>query len=396
MAEMKTVLIGVTGGIAAYKAVGLVSDLIKLGFSVHVLMTKNATQFVSPLTFETISSNRVIINTFDRDFEWNVKHVALARKADVAAIVPATANLIGKMANGIADDMLTTTLLALRCPVIVAPAMNTSMYENPSVTRNLEKLKQDGIIIIEPDSGMLACGDVGKGRLADPSVILDKIVSMISHEKDMAGVKVLITAGPTRESIDPARFISNHSTGKMGYELARAAVQRGAKVTLVSGPSTLPIPSGIDLVPVVSAHDMFHAVKTKYSENDIIIKAAAVADYTPETYSEEKIKKHEDELTIKLRKTDDILKWLGEHKKRNQILCGFAMETSNLEENATEKLKQKKVDMIVANSISEEGAGFGYDTNVAMLLTSVGCIKLELMRKSDLSHIILDHLMKMR
>ena len=391
----KTVVLGVTGSIAAYKMANLASMLIKLNCDVHVLMTKNATNFINPITFETLTRNKCIVDTFDREFEFDVKHISLAQKADVFMIAPASANIIGKMANGIADDMLCTTVLAAECPKIVSPAMNTHMFDNRIVQDNMKKLEDYGFIIIPPDSGVLACRDVGRGKLPSENVLLEYILKEIQCEKDLVGKKILVTAGPTRESIDPVRYITNHSTGKMGYAIAKMAMRRGADVTLVSGPADLEPPMFMEFVPIESAEDMFREVTKRSDSCDIIIKAAAVADFTPETVSDEKIKKKEGGMTIPLKRTKDILKYLGEHKKEGQLLCGFAMETSNLVENARKKLDSKNVGMIAGNSLRDTGAGFGTDTNKITLVTRDGLTELPLISKEEVANVILDKLIEM-
>jgi phosphopantothenoylcysteine decarboxylase/phosphopantothenate--cysteine ligase len=390
MSDKKTVLLGVTGGIAAYKMANVASSLVKMGFNVHVIMTENATNFITPTTFETLTSNKCITDTFDRNFQFEVEHISLAKKADVVLIAPATANVIGKMANGIADDMLTTTLLACKCPKIVAPAMNTNMYENPIVRDNIAKLMMYGFKIIPADSGRLACGDTGKGKLPDESVLIEYIMRELCPKKDLMGKNILVTAGPTREALDPVRYITNHSTGKMGYAIARAAAFRGANVTLVSGPVNIDKPLFVNTVNVTSAKDMFNAVKDNYESQHIIIKAAAVADYTPSTVADNKIKKSDSDMSISLDRTDDILKFLGENKKDNQFICGFSMETENLIENSRGKLERKNADMIVANSLRTEGAGFGTDTNVVTLITKDSVKECELMSKNEVADMILD------
>lgn len=390
MSDKKTVLLGVTGGIAAYKMANVASSLVKMGFNVHVIMTENATNFITPTTFETLTSNKCITDTFDRNFQFEVEHISLAKKADVVLIAPATANVIGKMANGIADDMLTTTLLACKCPKIVAPAMNTNMYENPIVRDNIAKLMMYGFKIIPADSGRLACGDTGKGKLPDESVLIEYIMRELTPKKDLMGKNILVTAGPTREALDPVRYITNHSTGKMGYAIARAAAFRGANVTLISGPVNIDKPLFVNTVNVTSAKDMFNAVKDNYESQHIIIKAAAVADYTPSSVADNKIKKSDSDMSISLDRTDDILKFLGENKKDNQFICGFSMETENLIENSRGKLERKNADMIVANSLRTEGAGFGTDTNVVTLITKDSVKECELMSKNEVADMILD------
>ena len=394
MLRSKCVVIGVSGGIAAYKTANLVSDLVKHGVEVHVIMTKNATNFITPTTFEVLSGNKCIVDTFDRGFTFEVEHISLAKKADLILIAPATANIIAKLSAGIADDMLTTTVLAAKCPILVAPAMNTNMYEHITVRNNLEKLSAYGYEIIEAASGRLACGDVGKGKLADIEVLFDHIVKNIAYEKDLAGKNVLVTAGPTIEKIDPVRFISNHSSGKMGIELAKAAAYRGAKVRLILGKTALKRPEFVDIVDVVSAQDMYEAVKEFASDSDIIIKSAAVADYRPYDVADEKMKKSDGELSIRLERTTDILKYLGENKKDKQFLCGFSMETSNLIENSKLKLEKKNLDMIVANNLKEEGAGFAKDTNKVSIITKEDIIQTEVLSKKKVAHKILDEIIK--
>ena len=394
MLRSKCVVIGVSGGIAAYKTANLVSVLVKHGVEVHVIMTKNATNFITPTTFEVLSGNKCIVDTFDRGFTFEVEHISLAKKADLILIAPATANIIAKLSAGIADDMLTTTVLAAKCPILVAPAMNTNMYEHITVRNNLEKLSSYGYEIIEAASGRLACGDVGKGKLADIEVLFDHIVKNIAYEKDLAGKNVLVTAGPTIEKIDPVRFISNHSSGKMGIELAKAAAYRGAKVRLILGKTALKRPKFVDIVDVVSAQDMYEAVKEFASDSNIIIKSAAVADYRPYDVADEKMKKSDGELSIRLERTIDILKYLGENKKDNQFLCGFSMETSNLIENSKLKLEKKNLDMIVANNLKEEGAGFAKDTNKVSIITKEDIIQTEVLSKKKVAHKILDEIIK--
>lgn len=390
MLKGKTVLLGVTGGIAAYKIANLASALVKLHADVNVIMTQNATNFINPITFESLTGNKCIVDTFDRNFKFKVEHIALAELADVFMIAPASANVIGKIANGIADDMLTTTFMACKKKKILAPAMNTNMYENPIVQDNIKKLKDYGMEIIEPATGYLACGTTGSGKLPDEKILLEYILREVAYEKDLSGKTVLVTAGPTREAIDPVRFISNHSTGKMGYAIARAASLRGARVILVSGPVSIEPPLFAELLPVVSAEDMYNAVMKYKDDADIIIKSAAVADYTPVTISSEKIKKQDGDMRIELRRTKDILKELGQSRRENQFICGFAMETENLIENAFKKLESKNVDMIVANSLKTEGAGFGTDTNVVTLITKDGKTELPLMSKDEVAMKILD------
>ena len=399
MLKGKTVLLGVTGSIAAYKAADLASRLMKQHAQVHVIMTENAAKFISPITFETLTNRKCITDTFDRnypsDLPVEVEHIALAKKADLVIVAPATANIIAKMAYGIADDMLSTTLLACTCPVLVSPAMNTKMYEHPATQANLAVLRQRGVKIIEPSSGLLACGDEGKGKLPEPAVLVDHILAEIACPKDLAGKKILVTAGPTRESLDPVRFITNHSSGKMGYAIAHAAALRGADVTLVSGPVSLTPPLGVKLVPITSAHDLFCAVTAVSAEQDIIIKAAAVADYRPVSVSDEKIKKADNDLSLSLARTEDTLQYLGERKSEGQILCGFAMETSDLENKARAKLKKKNLDMIVANNVKVAGAGFGTDTNVVTFITKDSTQQLEIMSKENVAMKLLDRLLEM-
>ncbi len=395
MLRGKTVVLAVTGSIAAYKIANLASMLSKLHADIQVLMTENATKFIHPITFETLTGNKCLIDTFDRNFQYSVEHVALAKRADVVLVAPASANVIGKVANGIADDMLTTTIMACSCPKIISPAMNTNMYENSIVQENLAKLKSHGYLVIEPDVGLLACKDVGAGKLPSEEVLLDYIRREICFTKDFAGKKVLVTAGPTVEAIDPVRFISNHSTGKMGYAIAKTAMERGADVTLVSGPVNLPTPLFVKKIPVQSAEEMFQAVTAISAEQDIIIKAAAVADYTPEIVAEEKIKKMDGSSNIKLKRTKDILGYLGEHKMASQILCGFSMETENLIENSKKKLEKKNLDMIAANNLKVEGAGFGVDTNVVTLICRDGIKELPQMSKEEVAVALLDELIKM-
>ncbi len=393
MLKGKTVVLGVTGSIAAYKVANLASMLVKLHADVNVIMTRNATNFINPITFETLTSNKCLVDTFDRNFQYNVEHVALAKRADLFMVAPASANVIGKIANGIADDMLTTTIMACRAPKLIAPAMNTNMFENPIVQDNLEKLRQYGYEIISPSTGYLACGDTGAGKLPSEEVLLSYIIKELHYEKDMEGKKVLVTAGPTIEAIDPVRFISNHSTGKMGYAIARCAMERGAKVTLITGETSIPKPPFVEIISVISAEDMFEAVKNHFEDADFIIKAAAVADYTPETVAADKIKKKENDMSIPLIRTTDILKYLGEHRKPHQVICGFAMETKDLLENAAKKLDSKKADMIVANNLKDAGAGFGTDTNVVTLIKKDGVKELPLQSKDEVAKNILDEML---
>lgn len=394
MLKGKTIVLGVTGSIAAYKIANLASMLVKLHADVQVLMTRNATNFIHPTTFETLTSHKCLIDTFDRNFQYSVEHVALAKQADVVLIAPASANVIGKLANGIADDMLTTTVMACRCKKIISPAMNTAMYENPIVQDNLKKLKHYGMEIIEPAVGLLACHDVGAGKLPSEDILLQYILKEAACEKTMADKRVLVTAGPTVEAIDPVRYITNHSTGKMGYAIAREAMLRGAKVTLVTGPVAIDPPMFVDVVPVTSAADMFEAVTGRAQEQDIIIKAAAVADYTPVTTATEKIKKKDGDNAIALTRTKDILGWLGEHRREGQFLCGFSMETQNMLENSRQKLTKKNVDMIVANNLKVQGAGFGGDTNVVTLITADGATELPLQSKEEVAGKLLEEIME--
>ena len=396
MLKGKTVILGVTGSIAAYKAANLASMLKKQHADVQVIMTKNATQFMNPITFESLTGNKCLVDTFDRNFQFQVEHVALAKRADLAIVAPATANIMAKLAHGLADDMLTTTLLACRCPKMIAPAMNTRMYENPVTQDNMDILRKYGFRIIEPAVGHLACGDTGAGKLPPETLLLECILDEIAMEKDMKGLHVLITAGPTMEAIDPVRFISNHSTGKMGYALARVCRRRGAEVTLVSGKTNLEAPYGVTLVPVTSAQDMFESVSSRAKEQDLIIKAAAVADYRPVTVAENKIKKSPGDMSIALERTTDILAWLGEHRREGQVLCGFAMETEHMVEHAKEKLTRKHVDMIAANNVKVAGAGFGTDTNVVTLITEDGVEELAKMSKEEVASRIVDALLRIR
>ncbi len=394
MLDKKTVVLGVTGSIAAYKIANLASMLVKLHADVHVIMTKNATNFINPITFETLTSNKCLVDTFDRNFQYNVEHIALAQKADLFMVAPASANVIGKIAGGIADDMLTTTIMACKAPKFIAPAMNTNMFENPIVQYNLKKIETYGYRVIKPDTGYLACGDTGAGKLPSEEVLLSYILRELRFEKDLTGKKVLVTAGPTREAIDPVRYISNHSTGKMGYAIAECAMGRGADVILVTGETSIPKPPFVKVIPIVSANDMFEAVKEYSYEVDFIIKSAAVADYTPSEVSSEKIKKSDNDMSISLVRTTDILKYLGENKKKNQVICGFAMETKDLLENATKKLNNKNADMIVANNLKVEGAGFGTDTNVVTLIKKDERVELPLLSKMDVAKVILDEMIK--
>ena len=396
MLKGKTVLLGVTGSIAAYKIAYLASALKKLHAQVHVLMTQNATNFINPITFETLTGNKCLVDTFDRNFQFSVEHVSIAKQADVVMIAPASANVIGKLAHGIADDMLTTTIMACKCKKIVSPAMNTNMYENPIVQDNLAILQHYGYEVIEPASGYLACGDTGAGKMPEPEMLLDYILREIAKEKDLLDRKVLVTAGPTQEAIDPVRYITNHSSGKMGYALAKAAMLRGADVTLVSGPCAIEPPPFVKLVPVVTAKEMFDAVTSVSFEQDIIIKAAAVADYRPANVYEDKVKKHEEQMSIKLEKTDDILGYLGEHRLPGQFLCGFSMETQNMLGNSRAKLGKKHLDMVAANNLKVAGAGFQGDTKVLTLITQEEDVSLQLMSKEDAANVILDKILSIQ
>ena len=393
MLKGKTVLLGITGSIAAYKIAYLASALHKLHADVHVLMTENATNFINPITFETLTGNKCLVDTFDRNFQFQVEHVSIAKKADVVMIAPASANVIGKLANGLADDMLTTTVMACRCQKILAPAMNTAMYENPVVQDNIRKLKNYGYEVITPASGYLACGDTGAGKMPEPETLLEYILKEAAFQKDLAGKKLLVTAGPTQEAIDPVRCLTNHSSGKMGYAIAKMAMFRGAEVTLVSGPTAIEPPLFVKVVPVTSARDMFEAVTSLSDEQDIIIKAAAVADYRPKQVSEDKVKKKDDQASIELERTDDILKYLGQHKKQGQFLCGFSMETRDMIRNSRAKLEKKNLDMVAANNLKVEGAGFQGDTNVLTLITQDEEVSLPLMSKEDAALKILDKIL---
>ena len=393
MLEGKTVLLGVTGSIAAYKIAYLASALKKQQADVHVLMTENATNFINPITFETLTGNKCLVDTFDRNFQFQVEHVSIAKKADVVMIAPASANVIGKLAHGIADDMLTTTIVACRCKKFISPAMNTNMFENPIVQDNLKTLEHYGYEVIDPAVGYLACGDTGAGKMPEPETLLNYILRECACEKDMKGLKVLVTAGPTQEAIDPVRYITNHSSGKMGYAIAKMAMLRGADVTLVSGRTALAPPPFVKVVPVVTARDMYEAVTSVSQEQDIIIKAAAVADYRPASVSDEKIKKKDDDMSIALERTDDILKYLGEHKPDGQFLCGFSMETENMIGNSRVKLTRKNLDMVAANNVKMAGAGFQGDTNVLTLITQDEEVSLPLMSKEDAAGKILDKIL---
>lgn len=396
MLKGKTVLLGVCGGIAAYKTASLASMLVKQKADVHVIMTEHAVNFINPITFETLTGNKCIVDTFDRNFQHNVEHVSLGKRADVLLIAPATANVIGKMASGIADDMLTTTFLACRCPILIAPAMNTAMYQNPIVQDNLKKLAGYGCRVIEAASGWLACGDTGSGKMPEPEVLYSHIEKEIACPKDMQGLNVLVTAGPTRESLDPVRYITNHSSGKMGYALAKAAMLRGARVTLVSGPVSLTPPLSVNVIPIVSAQDMYQAVTENFPQQDIVIKAAAVADYRPAMVSSEKVKKKDEQFVLPMERTRDILQYLGEHKRKDQYLCGFSMETEHMIGNSRVKLEKKHLDMIVANNLKEAGAGFQADTNVVTLITREEEVPLGLMSKEEVAHSILDKILSNR
>ena len=395
MLKGKTVLLGITGSIAAYKIAYLASALHKLHADVHVLMTENATNFINPITFETLTGNKCLVDTFDRNFQFQVEHVSIAKKADIVMIAPASANVIGKIANGLADDMLTTTVMACRCQKLFAPAMNTAMYENPIVQDNIRKLKHYGYEVITPASGYLACGDTGAGKMPEPETLLEYIIREAAFEKDLSGKKILVTAGPTQEAIDPVRCLTNHSSGKMGYAIAKMAMLRGAEVTLVSGPTAIEPPLFVKVLPVTSARDMFEAVTGVSDQQDIIIKAAAVADYRPKQVSEDKIKKNDDQVSIELERTDDILKYLGQHKKDGQFLCGFSMETKNMIGNSRAKLEKKNLDMVAANNLKVEGAGFQRDTNVLTLITQDEEVSLPLMSKEDAALKILDKIISL-
>ncbi|MCM1387159.1 MAG: bifunctional phosphopantothenoylcysteine decarboxylase/phosphopantothenate--cysteine ligase CoaBC [Bacillus sp. (in: Bacteria)] len=395
MLEEKHIVLGITGSIAAYKIASLASMLKKRKADITVIMTQNATNFINPITFESLTGNKCLVDTFDRNFQHSVEHVSLAKQADVFLIAPASANVIGKAANGIADDMLTTTLLACQCPKIFAPAMNTRMYQNPIVQDNMKKLQDYGMEVIMPATGYLACGDTGEGKMPEPELLLEYIIKALQL-KDMQGLRVLVTAGPTMEKIDPVRYISNHSTGKMGYAIARAAMMRGAQVTLVSGKTKLTPPAGVHTIDILSAADMAAAVKECADMQDIIIKAAAVADYRPKYTADEKMKKKDDDLILELERTEDILGYLGAHKKEGQFLCGFSMETENMIENSRKKLDKKNLDVIVANNVKQEGAGFGTDTNVVTLLSKEETLELPMMSKEEVANKLLDYIMRHR
>lgn len=392
----KTVLLCVSGSIAAYKIAYLASALKKLKADVHVLMTRNATNFINPITFETLTGNKCLVDTFDRNFEFSVEHVSLAKAADVVLVAPASANVIAKLAHGLADDMLTTTVLACTCKKIISPAMNTRMFENPITQDNLKICEHYGMEVISPASGYLACGDTGAGKMPEPEVLLQYILKEVQYEKDLKGKKILVTAGPTREAIDPVRYITNHSTGKMGYAIAKTAALRGADVILVSGPAEVEPPMFVNFVPVVTAKDMFEAVTSRSDEMDAVIKAAAVADYRPKFVNTEKTKKKDGDMAIELERTDDILKWLGEHKKESQFLCGFSMETEHMLENSRAKLKKKNLDMIVANNLKVAGAGFGTDTNVVTMIRENKETELPIMSKEEVAGAILDEIFEIK
>lgn len=394
MLKGKTVVLAVSGSIAAYKIASLASALKKLHANVQVLMTKNAVNFINPITFESLTGNKCLVDTFDRNFQYSVEHVALAKQADVVLVAPASANVIGKIAHGIADDMLTTTVMACKCKKIIAPAMNTNMFDNPILQDNLKILEHYGYEVISPAVGYLACGDTGAGKMPEPELLLQYILREIAYEKDMQGKRVLVTAGPTQESIDPVRFITNHSTGKMGYAIAKMCMLRGAEVTLVSGPTSIAKPEFVHVVDVVTAKEMYEEVTKRAKDQDIIIKAAAVADYRPKSVSSEKMKKKDDDLAISMERTDDILKFLGEHKKEYQFLCGFSMETENMLENSRKKLEKKNLDMIVANNLKVEGAGFAGDTNVVTIITGQEEVSLGKMTKEETALRILDEILK--
>lgn len=396
MLKGKTVILGISGSIAAYKIASLASALVKQHCEVHVIMTKNATNFIHPITFETLTGNKCLVDTFDRNFQYSVEHVSIAKKADAVLVAPATANVIAKMAHGLADDMLTTTILACQCPMIVAPAMNTRMFRNPIVQNNIKILKSFGMEVIDPATGYLACGDTGEGKMPEPELLLEYLKKALAEKKDLEGLHVLVTAGPTQEAVDPVRYITNHSTGKMGYSVARAAAMRGARVTLVSGPTKLAPPPFAEIINVISAEDMYREVTSRASKQDIIIKAAAVADYRPATVASEKVKKKDGDMSIALERTKDILAYLGEHKKEGQFLCGFSMETENMLENSIVKLEKKNLDMIVANNLKVEGAGFGTDTNVVTIITKKGGEALPCMSKEEVAGQILDAIMRER
>jgi phosphopantothenoylcysteine decarboxylase/phosphopantothenate--cysteine ligase len=387
----KTILLGITGGIAAYKSAALTSALVKLHANVEVVMTENATKFITPLTFEQLTGRKTLVDTFDRNFTHQVEHISLADRTDLVIVAPATANVCAKLAHGLADDMLTTTILACKCPKLIAPAMNTNMYENPVTQDNLQLLRKYGWDVIEPASGRLACGAVGKGKMPDPELLVQHILQYIAYAHDLAGKKVLVTAGPTQEALDPVRYLTNHSSGKMGYAIARMAMLRGAEVTLITGPTAITPPPFVTVIQVISAQEMFEAVIANANEADIIIKAAAVADYTPADYVDQKIKKSDTDLSIPLNRTKDILKHLGMNRRKNQVICGFSMETENLLENSKKKLLSKNIDMICANSLTQSGAGFGVDTNMITIITKNEILPLPLLSKDDAANEILTH-----
>ena len=395
MLEGKVVVLGVTGSIAAYKIANLASMLVKQHCQVHVIMTQNATNFINPITFETLTGNKCLVDTFDRNFQFHVAHVSLAKKADLILVAPASANVIGKVAGGIADDMLTTTIMACPGKVMFSPAMNVNMFRNPIVQRNLETLRSFGYEIIDPAVGYLACGDTGSGKMPEPETLMEYIMREVSCEKDLKGKRIMVTAGPTREAIDPVRYITNHSTGKMGYAVARRAMLRGADVTLISGPTQLKEIPFIRKIDIISASDMFEAVRDNLEGQDFLVKAAAVADYTPSLVSDEKVKKKDGDMAIELKRTRDILGFVAEHKKEGQIICGFSMETQNMLENSRKKLKKKKLDVIVANNLKVKGAGFGTDTNVVTMIMEDEEVSLEIMSKDDVADAILDQLIRL-
>ena len=396
MLKGKTILLGVTGGIAAYKAAALASALVKQHAAVEVVMTKNATEFITPLTFEQLTGRRVMVDTFDRNFQHQVEHIALADRTDLVLIAPATANVCAKLAHGLSDDMLTTTVLACRCPKLIAPAMNTNMYENPVTQDNLAALRRYGWEVIEPASGRLACGAVGKGKLPEPEELLQYVLKYLALPHDLSGKKVLVTAGPTQEALDPVRYLTNHSTGKMGYAIAKMAMLLGAEVTLVSGPASIAPPPFVKVIPVISAQDMFEAVSENAPAADFIFKAAAVADYTPESYNDQKLKKKDGNLSIPLKRTTDILAYLGQHRRPGQVICGFSMETENMLENSRVKLQKKNVDMICANNLKVAGAGFGVDTNIITLITAEKTVELPLLSKEEAANAILNEAMGLK
>ena len=396
MLQNKHIVLAITGSIAAYKIASLASMLKKLHAEITVLMTQNATNFINPITFETLTGSKCLVDTFDRNFQYSVEHVAIAKSADVVLVAPATANVIGKLANGLADDMLTTTVMACKCKKLISPAMNTNMFENPIVQDNIAKCKRFGMEIIDPAVGYLACGDTGAGKMPEPEILLEYILREVLFEKDMTGQKVLVTAGPTREPIDPVRYITNHSTGKMGYAIAKHCMQRGAEVTLVTGKTELAKPMFMNVIEIETAQEMFEAMKSCYEEQDIIIKSAAVADYRPANVAAEKMKKKDGDMCIQLERTTDILGYLGQNKKPGQFLCGFSMETENMLENSKEKLIRKNLDMIVANNLKQQGAGFGTDTNIVTLITKEGYQELPIMSKDEVAKELIDTIQKNR